>query len=158
MFSNDLELENARRVIELIRSGTWKKLGPGAVPETQDRSAVRDREAKVVDTRIDAAAKTAPSAVDELLTQLDALIGLEPVKRNVRSLVNYLRVQRLRVEHGLPSGQLTLYLVFTGNPGTGKTTVARLLAQIYKAMGFLPQATSSRPIALGVGGYLGQTH
>jgi len=80
------------------------------------------------------------------------------VKREVRSPLNYLRFQRLRLEQGLPTGQITTHLVFTGNPGTGKTTVARLLAKLYQAMGFLGggQLTETDRSGL-VAGYLGQT-
>ena len=80
------------------------------------------------------------------------------MKREVRSPLNYLRFQRLRLEQGLPTGQITTHLVFTGNPGTGKTTVARLLAKLYQAMGFLGggQLTETDRSGL-VAGYLGQT-
>ena len=97
-------------------------------------------------------------SVDALLYELDKLTGLTAVKRDLRSLVNYLRVQQLRKEAGLPTAQMTMHLVFTGNPGTGKTTVARLLAQIYKAMGFLPEGQLIEIDRSGlVGEYLGHT-
>src|SRR5438045_9160070 len=75
--------------------------------------------------------------LDELQAELDALIGLESVKEQVRALIAFLQVQARRQEHGLAEVATSQHLVFLGNPGTGKTTVARLLAQMYRAMGLL---------------------
>lgn len=96
--------------------------------------------------------------VEELLGELDALTGLERVKREVHRQVAVLRVEKLRVEAGLKSPTITRHLVFTGNPGTGKTTVARLVSGIYKALGLLSkgqlvEVDRSELVA----GYLGQT-
>ena len=96
--------------------------------------------------------------LDELLEELDALIGLQRVKREIHRQVALLRVERLRVDAGLRSPTLTRHLVFTGNPGTGKTTVARLVSGIYQALGLLSrghlvEVDRSELVA----GYLGQT-
>jgi stage V sporulation protein K len=76
-------------------------------------------------------------SLEELQAELDALVGLETVKEQVRALVAFLQVQALRKQSGLPEVATSQHLVFLGNPGTGKTTIARLLAQMYGAMGLL---------------------
>jgi stage V sporulation protein K len=78
-----------------------------------------------------------PRPLAELQRELDALVGLETVKEQVRGLLAFLQVQGRRLEHGLPEVATSQHLVFLGNPGTGKTTIARLLAQMYRSMGLL---------------------
>lgn len=106
-----------------------------------------------------AAAPPAPAiSLDDLLAQLDGLVGLAPVKAQVRQLIDTVRVEKMRREAGLPVPHVSRHLVFAGNPGTGKTTVGRLLSQLYKAVGILRighLVEVSR--ADLVAGYVGQT-
>ena len=96
--------------------------------------------------------------LEELLAQLDGLCGLDKVKKDVKSLINLVKVRKLREEAGLPVPPMSLHLVFMGNPGTGKTTVARLLAQIYHAVGVLSQGQLVEVDRSGlVAGFVGQT-
>lgn len=97
-------------------------------------------------------------SIEELLAELDALTGLARVKDEIHRQTELLRVEKLRTEAGLTRPTLTRHLVFLGNPGTGKTTVARLVAGIYRALGLLAkghlvEVDRSELVA----GYLGQT-
>jgi SpoVK/Ycf46/Vps4 family AAA+-type ATPase len=97
-------------------------------------------------------------SLEDLLAELDELIGLDHVKEEIRRLTSLLRIQRLRAERDLPTVETSHHLVFTGNPGTGKTTVARLLSQIFRTLdvvtkGHLVETDRSQLVA----GYVGQT-
>jgi adenylate kinase family enzyme len=99
-----------------------------------------------------------PKTVEELLAELDTLVGLTDVKAEIHRQAAILRVEGLRKEAGLSSPTITRHMIFNGNPGTGKTTVARLVAGIYRALGLLSkgqlvEVDRSELVA----GYLGQT-
>ena len=107
-----------------------------------------------VDSEVDDDSRT----LSELLDELNALVGLESVKEKVGDLIAYQKVQKLRRENNLNSTRSTLHLAFTGNPGTGKTTVARIVGRVYKQIGLLSKGHFVEVSRTDlIAGYQGQT-
>lgn len=96
--------------------------------------------------------------VDEVLEELNSLTGLSAVKEEVKSLINFIKVQKAREGKGFKSSPLSYHIVFTGNPGTGKTTVARIVAQVYRSLGILKNGQLVETDRSGlIAEYVGQT-
>jgi len=131
--------------------------------EEEKKSALRAKEMFLemkqrIQEREQAEAREQELRLQALVEELNALVGLESVKEEIRSLVNLIKVRKMREKMNLPEMDMSYHMVFTGSPGTGKTTVARLVARIYKELGILSEGNLVETDRSGlVAGYVGQT-
>ncbi|MGI8447433.1 MAG: PspA/IM30 family protein [Streptosporangiaceae bacterium] len=160
--------EHEARAEAIVRSPPtefWGDLAERARLRQERLDAIRERHgltsttARTTQTRIQPQADVArrpPGTpfppLPALLAELDALTGLASVKADIRQLIDMTRVEQKRRAAGLPVAQISRHLIFTGNPGTGKTTVARLIAHLYAAIGVLPTGQLVEVICPGLSG------
>ena len=156
--------------LEIIRSMTERNLKNLAddlddallIPKSKDKKTEGTVPAQNTDTaeeRSDGKAEEAPAeTLESLMEELDSYIGLTEVKSEVKSLINLAKVYTLRKKNDLPVADMSLHMVFSGNPGTGKTMIGRFMARVYHTLGILSKGHLVETDRSGlVAGYVGQT-
>ena len=160
---SESEANTALEILNKIDRGE-KKMVPER-EETSESSEIKkkdgeEKQKKELSKKLSAQSGiyTEGDEMESALKELEALVGLSEVKSEVMSCINLLRINNMRREKGLPLLQTSNHMVFTGHPGTGKTTVARIMAKIFKSLGVVSKGQLVETDRAGlVAGYMGQT-
>lgn len=150
----NIKLEEAKKHFESVGQLVF---GSSTEVQSKIQKIVENQELKQpVNTAISLPPEN--DSLEKVMAELEALIGLEEVKADIKELINLLEIQKKRKEAGLQNIDIALHTVFLGPPGTGKTTVARLLSRIFKLLGFLSNGQLYETDREGlIAGYVGQT-
>lgn len=131
---------------------------PSTASPAQNSAPVQNGSAQPEPPAAEKTAAELATIFDQAMAELNDLVGMENIKEEVKTLANFLKVQKIRQERGLATTSVSLHSVFCGPPGTGKTTIARLTGRIFQGLGFLKKGHLIETDRAGmVAGYVGQT-